>query len=215
MNIIDPLTSGEASLLYSAPGGVLVRETESGVCMMSADNPSDEGAILNLIPPCHTLVCHQLSSVAAAREKLGFKRVLDCVAAAYMRSTPARFDGLYEIRPLTANHLKTVRAYYHNVDSEAYMAGRIARGQMWGAFTGETLLGFIGRHEEKSIGMLEVLPQFRRKRVGAELEGYLINRLLAQGRTPFCQVFVDNAASVWLQKSVGMTVSRAHMYWLC
>lgn len=215
MNIIDPLMSGDASLLYSAPGGVLIREKESGVYMMSADNQADGNAMLGLVSKCNTFVCHQKAFVPAAQEKLGLHQVLDCVAAAYMGASPARYDELYAIRTLTLDQLETVRAYYHNVDSNAYIAGRIASGQLWGAFIGETLMGFIGRHEEKSIGMLEVLPQYRRRRVGAELEGFLINRLLSQGRVPFCQVFPDNAASVQLQKSVGMTVSQAHMYWLC
>ena len=42
-----------------------------------------------------------------------------------------------------------------------YVAERLAAGAMTGAFLDGVLAGFIGIHEEGSIGMLEVLPAYR------------------------------------------------------
>ena len=85
---------------------------------------------------------------------------------------------------------------------------------MYGAFLGNRLAGFIGTHEEGSIGMLEVIPEFRGKGIGSELERYAINSAIAKGRYPYCQVKEDNEISMKLQKSLGMEISKTKVYWL-
>lgn len=71
------------------------------------------------------------------------------------------------------------------------------------------LAGFMGRHIECAMGILEVLPpQYRRRHVGEALERAYINRLLAQGGTtpPYCHVEVANKASLSLQKKAWIGV---------
>lgn len=40
-----------------------------------------------------------------------------------------------------------------------------AGGHLFGGFLGDKLVGFIGEHPEGSIGILEVLPEFRPARL--------------------------------------------------
>ena len=42
----------------------------------------------------------------------------------------------------------------------------------------------------------------------------MINQELARGRIPFGQVVTDNAPSLALQRSLGMTLSEGTLYWL-
>ncbi len=98
--------------------------------------------------------------------------------------------------------------------SEAYIRERITAGAMYGAFFGEELAGFIGIHAEGSIGMLEVLPQYRRRRLGLALTTYMANLGIARGEIPYGQVAVDNEASLALQHTVGNYLSKTPVWWM-
>ena len=76
------------------------------------------------------------------------------------------------------------------------------------------MVGFIGQHLEGSMGLLEVLPQYRKNGYGMELEQTMINYMLEKGLIPFCQVEVTNEKSLRLQKKLGLTISREQVYWL-
>lgn len=68
------------------------------------------------------------------------------------------------------------------------------------------LIGFIGTHGDGSMGMLEVLPQYRRHHIGEELEKRLITKIIAAGKTPFCHIIEGNEKSMNLQKKLGGTL---------
>ena len=68
------------------------------------------------------------------------------------------------------------------------------------------LIGFIGTHGDGSMGMLEVLPQYRRHHIGEELEKRLITKIIASGKTPFCHIIEGNEKSMNLQKKLGGTL---------
>ena len=52
------------------------------------------------------------------------------------------------------------------------------------------------------MGLLEILPEYRRLGLAYALEAHLINHLLSLGRVPFCQVALYNEASIRLQKKL-------------
>lgn len=74
-------------------------------------------------------------------------------------------------------------------------------------------MAFIGRHAEGSIGLLEVLPQYRRRGLATLLQSYMIGLELSRGRVPYGQVFDGNDASLALQQSLGMSRSMGPLYW--
>jgi len=141
--------------------------------------------------------------------------ILDCCNCVYDSRTPTRFtlpQGV-EIRPLDQSYFPFVRAHYHSVDDAEYVRERIAAG-MLGAFVNGEIAGFIGTHGELSIGLLEVLPAFRRRGLAFALEASMVNTLLAAGRLPFCQVRLGNDASFALQKKLGFTASDRTVRWM-
>jgi tRNA (guanine37-N1)-methyltransferase len=85
---------------------------------------------------------------------------------------------------------------------------------MFGVFIGGEIVGFVGTHDEHSMGLLEILPEYRRLGLGYALEAHLINHLLSRGRVPFCQVAVYNEASILLQEKMGLEISTSVIYWL-
>ncbi|MBP5193812.1 MAG: GNAT family N-acetyltransferase, partial [Clostridia bacterium] len=85
---------------------------------------------------------------------------------------------------------------------------------MYAAYKGENIAGFIGRHEERSIGLMEVLTEYRKMGVATELALFMINRVMDEGEIPYGQVIVDNEKSIAMQKKLGFTFSESHVYWL-
>lgn len=145
----------------------------------------------------------------------GFSTFMDCYQCLYEHTEPVSYalpEGV-SILPLDLHHLDFVHAHYHTVDDIGYVRERIEAG-MFGAFYGETLAGFIGTHDERSIGLLEVLPGYRKRGLASALEAHMINHLLLLGRRPFCQVSVKNAPSIALQKKLGMSVSSSTISWM-
>ena len=54
----------------------------------------------------------------------------------------------------------------------------------------------------------------RRQGYGEELESFMINRFLEEGRVPYAHIIVDNEKSMNLQKKLGYEVADKKIYWL-
>ncbi|MBD5461326.1 MAG: tRNA (guanosine(37)-N1)-methyltransferase TrmD [Lachnospiraceae bacterium] len=229
IDMIELLRRGQAQILYDGEEGVLLRDRVSGNYMITAEGEQEGRVILRQTcreinrrqkPEDLLFAVHQESVKSAAEEILGMETFLCCRHAVYTRKEPlpaawygSRMPDEFEIRALSLEHLDTVAAQYHLADRK-YLQGRISRGCMYGAFAGECLEGFIGIHEEGSIGMLEVSADCRRKGIGRALEAYMINLFLEQGLTPYGQVSTDNQASGEMQEKLGLHFSRGEIYWL-
>lgn len=128
----------------------------------------------------------------------------------------------WEIRAMEERDADFLARHYHMPGAtekdfprvRAYLLDRIAAGTMFGVFQEGEIAGFAGNHDEGSIGMLTVLPAFRRRGLGLYLEQIAISRALARGEIPFGQVAPDNAASLALQRRLGMQVSEGLVCWM-
>jgi tRNA (guanine37-N1)-methyltransferase len=171
------------------------------------------------------LMLHQEFMLQEAENLLGAKLLMECHQAAYTRKEKLPIRGLYTVEPeplkavpvirrLEKIHQDIVYTHYALADDPSYIAERIEKGAMFGAFLGEELAGFIGMHTEGSIGMLEVLPQYQGRKIGKALEIYMINYCLEHGMTPFGQVVCGNEKSENLQGSLGLYFSKTKIYWL-
>ena len=82
------------------------------------------------------------------------------------------------------------------------------------AFFENEFVGFIGEHPEGSMGLLHIFPNHRRRGYAEELESFLINEYLQQGRIPYGHVVVGNEPSMSLQKKLGFEVAEEKLYWM-
>lgn len=115
---------------------------------------------------------------------------------------------------LDRSWLDAVAAQYDGLPEEDILR-HLEDGWVYGGFDGAgDLVGFIGEHDEGTIGMLEVLPQHRRRGYARELEASSIARMLAAGRIPHGQVVLGNEPSFSLQRSLGMTVLPGVQCWV-
>ena len=76
------------------------------------------------------------------------------------------------------------------------------------------LAGIIGIHEEGSIGMLYVKPEYRHRKIGKALETYAFNMALENGWIPYGQIIVGNEPSMKLQADMGLYFSKSSVYWM-
>lgn len=110
----------------------------------------------------------------------------------------------FSISTLGPDAISDIVAHYELLD-RAEIEDHLARGWIRGGIDANgTLVGFIGEHEEASMGMLEVFPAARRHGYAFALEAALIDELLRAGRVPFCHVAPANEASRGLQRKLGL-----------
>ncbi len=161
------------------------------------------------------VVLHNGELKEALEREYGFETFMAFYTAVYDSDQPIPYTlpANAEIRKLKMGHLDFVHEHYHTVNDRQYVRERIEDG-MFGVFMNGEIAGFAGTHDERSMGLMEILPQYRRLGLAYALEAHLINHLLSLGRVPFGQVSVENEPSIALQKKVGLVFSDSVGYWL-
>lgn len=139
-----------------------------------------------------------------------------CKTFAYMEKLPPVLGGV-AVKRLAHTLSSFVAEKYesHGYKMTESEAEEIIRDKgVFGAFINSSLAGFIGRHSDGSMGMLNVFDDYKRRGIGEELEKFMINYVMSYGRIPFCDVYTDNAPSLALQRKLGMTEGHGHTFWI-
>lgn len=214
IDMLESIRSDGAEILYSSEHGVLLYNTASRAYMMSAEDNISAEQMLHAVKNAELFVAHQNFYVDRLQNKFSFSEKMECFQAAYLKKTPLpEIRSDVAIRPLNENHLPFIMEHYSHADDEDYQRERLCSGKMFGAFLKDHLIGFIGIHAEGSMGMLEVLPEYRRRGLALSLETFLSNRLLAQKKVPFSQIVADNEMSLRLHRKLGFSLSASSLFW--
>lgn len=142
-----------------------------------------------------------------------------CRTFAYLNAMPPLPEIIsgVEIKRLAPSLAEVVLSKYHNGES-GYTLERMdylmREKGVFGAIVEGKLAGFIGRHNDGNMGMLEVFEPFRRRGIAAELEKFLITYIMTFSRVPLCDVYTDNLASMALQGKLGLTQGIGCTYWI-
>lgn len=231
IDMIEAINRGSAELIACEGDNILLLEPRSRVYYYTAlDETRDGMELLKNLPggvlsDIELLVLHQEELFEPVQTLLSARLLFHCHQVVYTRREQLPITGLYRgdgqptadglvIAPLTMEHLDLVCANYDQMDDKIYIKDRIAKGVMYGAFVDGVLAGFIGNHEEGSIGLLTVLPKFRGRKIGKALETYMINVSLRQGHIPYGQVIEGNDKSMRLQESLGLYTAKTPVCWL-
>ena len=211
IDLIEPLEEGIAVVLIADEDGILLH-IQDAIYAVALFNPAAADTFADELSHCKDPISVHAGPLVHALKGKGLAVSLECVQAVYLLAQPLIEDESILIRPLEEKDLPMVLHHYEHGD-EAYIRERYEAGVMITAEIDGNLAGFMGRHVECAMGMLEVLPQYRRRHVGEALERAYINRLLAQGTIPYCHVEVANKASLSLQKKLGLVFSSELVYW--
>jgi len=214
-DMLVPLHRGSADILAAGPEGVLLYETIGEVHMLAAPGGAEALRLLDMLDSPVLITVHNEQAAREAARRFGLSINLTVHQAVWMQATPPTLpeQGL-DIRLLDIAWAERVDALYSHDMGLDYIEARLERGELWGAFEGDALMGFMGRHAEGSMGMLEVLPPYRRRGVGRALAAFLIGETMKKGLTPFSQFALENHASRQLNTSLGMHICPEIIYWL-
>ena len=169
IDMTESLRRGAGRLLYNGDEGSLVLSTD-GTFLLS---DIQDGALLcekirTLCPAAPKLFTVKSDDAAAAlMREFSLHDSMRCTQWVYEKGDPP-CPVTADIRPLTQEHAAPAASVYHDGDG-AYIRDRIEHGALFGVFESDALAGFAGFHDDGSMGMLEILPPFRRRGYAAQL----------------------------------------------
>ncbi len=207
------LDKGMAEVLRFTGDALLLRMQAEPLHILCADTDQAALQILDDVEDCVLMVNERTGADEAIMQRFGFKERELCYNVVYPHHTPIPFETEVYLDFIPLSRLERVVENYTLISPEKVEA-HIRDGSMLGGYLGKEMVGFIGQHTEQSMGMLYIFPQYRRKHYGYTLEALLINRILARGDVPYAQIYIDNHASLALQKKLGMRRSEDVVSWM-
>ncbi len=234
IDMIELINRGRAVILAHDDGEMILRDKATGIVYHTGSRIEVLTKLAETVQPAITkIVLHQRTYEEQVSALLQLKEALVCFQTVYTQREKMSVSGLYRpdgqpteegliIRPLTMEYYDRVRKTYELLEDAGedeiyggtYIADRITGGCMYGAFVETEFAGYIGIHDDGSIGMLHVFEEYRGRRIGKALQTYAVNLALDWGWIPYGQVAEGNTASVGLQKSLGLHMSKTPVVWI-
>ena len=201
--------------LYSEKDGVFLFDESAKIHMLATDSPEVCALAAREVENVDLLLCHNAFEFEFFKDKFHFSGCNKCYQAVWTKGK-IPLSGVCEIKRFepTEENIDIVFKNYTLGFERERIAFLMREFGVYGAFVNGSLAGFMGRHEERSMGLLEVFPPFRRRGIGTELENFLINDLLTRGETPFAHVICDNVGSLELHRKSGFSFYDGFVYWL-
>ncbi len=210
---IDRVLRRGTGTVLSAGDAPLVRDAVSGAYLLASRDAALSLPLLDRYAADISLL--MVPDAALGRlvyERYGFSGKLECFQVAYYGALPEA-DASLAVRPAAPEDLPLLLEHYHLISPQE-MELAVVRGAILIGSLGGQVVGFMGEHLEGSMGLLYVLPAFRRRGFGAALERLYIRKTMEAGFIPFGQVEKDNLPSLKLQKKLGMTISDNLILWM-
>ena len=215
VDMSESIVRGNPEILFADESAVFMIH-DSGVHLLWAKDAESALKVLKDYPtPAKACVIHGRDAYYAY---LDFYKLENpdgfCLQYCYSKKELLPVPDICEMRMMTEDDITFIQKYYTLASNTEYLLSRIEAGEIWGAYRDGKCVGFIGSHREGSIGMLTVLPEYRRMGYGTALENYQMNRYIKKGWTPYGQVYLDNDASHTLQRKTGLDVSSDVICWV-
>ena len=217
--LIQVIRRGTAEILEETEEGIFLKDSVSGGFMLAVEDVETGKEWLKKYSHLNyrLFVVFQKEIVDILKEEYGLTETMECYQAVYPLNISPNYEKVCEndlqIRCAEKKDIETIMTYYHKLEEEE-LERIIEGGDLFLGFQEEKMVGFVGKHLEGSMGLLEILPDYRRKGYGYTMESFLINHMLKQNLIPFCQIEVDNEKSLALQRKIGMQISDEKMYWV-
>lgn len=208
--LAECLRRGIGTVICARPGCVALREP-GGMQIVWATDPELARDVACALMRDAVTLCLEPSLADDLGRWLGLPAKEPVHLAIYRKKAHPRPDAAHPVRTLGEADLSAVRQRmtHPEYQTDAQTLELLRAGDVLGAFAGDELVGFVGEQTEGSMGMLEVFEDFRRHGWALALESAKICQVLDRGQTPWCEVWLDNVASVRLQRRLGLTVLPA------
>jgi len=217
-DMLEALRRGSAEILSDSDGALLLKDRSWELYLLAAADPDEGKRLLASLGgpggdsgPGDVVVRGE--ALAQYAETLGYRHTQPLVQVAYEQEAAPDVPRTLVIRHPDDADFEAVARTYHIVDREQLWEN-FHSGDFFGGYRDGAFVGYIGTHPEGSMGMLHVFAEYRRRGYAKELYAFQIGRQLRLGRIPYGQVFLDNAASLALQRRFGLTFARGPLYWM-
>lgn len=213
--ILEVIHRNTYELYEDEEDGICIRDTISEILFVACDDSDRAYAWYEK----HARDSYELAAVwdESVKDRIvkehGLELMMTVHQYAYMQETAPAYEQTLNIEHASVQDIPFIMAHYDRLE-EWEIRKIIEMGNLYIGYDGNTPIGMIGCHLEGSMGLLEVLPEYRRKGYALQLESFLIERLLKTGHLCFGQVETGNDASVSLQEKLGLSVDERIQYWL-
>ncbi len=213
IHMIESLARGKAELLYAEGENILIYNEECKICMITAQSREAGENMLALVPAeTRLFITNQEFMNEPVCRLFSFVVYHECYQVLYTKKEQLPIKHK-DIRLLTLEDLPYVSEHY-DMGNEKHLRKLIEAKVMYGAYVDGCLAGFMGIHEDGSLGLLFVDKAYRRRHLGESLVCYCTNRLRERNFIPYAHIIMDNKASLGLQESLGYYVADKTVFWL-
>lgn len=213
--IENALASKKANVLHADKDGLLL--TYNGIDMLyGTQNEEAAKRILSVLPHTDMIVCSSQAEVNAIKEVYPqIKTSKPCYQVRYENAVAFPLAGGAVIKPMlpTQENFNLIYSTYTLHYSLAEIEKLVAQKTFLCCELGGEIVGYIGKHEEGSIGLLEVFPSARGKGVGSALLCAAVKSALERGEIAYSNIVENNEASLKLHARLGYYPSKKLIFW--
>ena len=209
--ITEPLRLGKARILAQNVRGILTYCPEGRFHCLAAGDADAAHELLSGLDSLHFIMLLN-PDFAPLLQRFSLDSHMLCRQAAWLQDSVLDTDARLQIAPPDERAFGRIVSAYR-MDSPEELRANCERGELFFARDARGAdVGFVGLHPEGCFGLLEVFPDQRGKGYGAALEKHIIRFCRERGRIPYCQVNVENAASMNLQRKLGLAITEETLY---
>lgn len=135
MDMLEDIRRGQADVICVREDGVLLKDRESGVYMITAANKDAGERLLSLAEPgAEVFTCHQRFLAESISSRFGKKDISVCYQLVYTKKQPFAQDWTFEIRQLDESFADVVFAHYHTLHTREEIGRFLKNEAIYGAF---------------------------------------------------------------------------------
>jgi hypothetical protein len=139
-------------------------------------------------------------------------RSSDCLQLYLPESVQVEADptGIIDLGP---EHAAYIYQHYsaRAATNVAYLRERIEQAPAVGVMVAGVLAGFVMTHEELTMGVMEVLPEYRRMGLATRLNANLVMRMRERSLPCIIEIVMGNHASMRLAEAAGyLPIQKSH-----
>lgn len=212
ITLIQSIEKSNASIIYFDNCCVLLFDKVSKTMMLSSKTMKSTIKALDSLTQPYDFLMIQDEYSKIVQDRFNLIHSADYYQAVYISNRRIDSDKL-EFQLVNEDDFDVVLKYYQT-DNYTYLKQRCDSHQLWVGKCNKTIIGFIGIHDEGSIGLLYVRAEYRRMGYGEVLLEFMTNYFLENNWVPYSQISIDNTASIMLHKKVGYVLSETNVVWL-
>ena len=212
ISLLEAIRLGFGKIVYADETALVIYNEGSESYMFKADSAEKFRELIRQYDSMYITV--NSYALAAAAEEFGYVMDDNCVQVIYLNEEANDLGSGHDIRVLSYDgYHDLLRETYHGLP-EDMTEDHLRAGDIIGLFIDDRIVGYIGAHTEGSIGMLYVIPEYRKHGYAMILENAMIEKKLKEGKIPFAQILESNEASLALQKKLGYESSEEYVLWM-